>query len=217
MRFARSSGLLSKAPSLILQGLASVLTRLWNGAAMKRSTLVVSLVLVASITILSVLVGDQETTQAASGGYVTTCGGEGTIFLKAKEKETLVLHNQIRREHDLRPFCVHPKLQKAARAHSKDMIERDYFSHDTKGRDESACERIKRYGYQWRACAENIAVGAGTSGAPESTMQRWMDSPGHRGNILDGNLTQIGVGTYTGEYAGTSGATMYTVDFGSPM
>ena len=217
MRFARSSGLLSKAPSLILQGLASVPTRLWNGAAMKRSTGVASLVLVASFTIFSALVGDQEPTQAASGGYVTTCGGEGSIFLKAKEKKNLVLHNQISRENNLRPFCVHPKLQKAARAHSKDMIERDYFSHDTLGRDESACERIKRYGYQWRACAENIAFGTGTDGEPESIMQRWMDSSGHRGNILNDNLTQVGVGSYTGEYAGTAGTTMYTVDFGSPM
>ena len=216
MRFAPSSRLLSKAPSLMFRRLVSIPTRLWNGAAMKRSTLVASLVLVASFTIFSALVGDQEPTQAASGGYVTTCGGEGSILLKAKEKETLVLHNQIRRENKLRPFCVHPKLQKAARAHSKDMIERDYFSHDTKGRDESACERIKRYGYQWRACAENIAFGTRTAGEPESTMQRWMDSQGHRGNILNGNVTQIGVGIYTGEYAGTSGATMYTVDFGSP-
>jgi uncharacterized protein YkwD len=216
MRVAQSSGL-SKASSLMLRGLASIPTRLWGGTVMKRSTLVVSLVLVASFTMLSALVSDQEPTQAASGGYVTTCGGENTIFLKAKEKETLVLHKQIRRENDLRHFCVHPKLQQAARAHSKDMIERDYFSHDTKGRNESACERIKRYDYQWRACAENIAVGTGTSGEPESTMQRWMDSPGHRGNILNRNLTQIGVGTYTGEYAGTAGTTMYTVDFGSPM
>jgi uncharacterized protein YkwD len=131
MRFARSSGL-SKASSLMPRGLASIPGRLWRNTVMKRSTLVVSLVLVASFTMLSVLVSDQESTQAASRGYVKTCGGEDTIFLKAKEKETLVLHNQIRRENDLRPFCVHPELQQAAREHSKDMIDRDYFSHDTK-------------------------------------------------------------------------------------
>jgi uncharacterized protein YkwD len=48
-------------------------------------------------------------------------------------------------------------------------------------------------------------------------MQRWMNSQGHRGNILNGNLTQVGIGTYTREYRGTAGTTMYTVDFGSPM
>jgi hypothetical protein len=71
---------------------------------------------------------------AADGGEAPRCGG-GTILLNSKEKATFSLHNKIRRDGGLRPLCVHPKLQKAARSHSRDMIERDYFSHDTKGGD----------------------------------------------------------------------------------
>jgi uncharacterized protein YkwD len=74
---------------------------------------------------------------------------EGVQVVVAVERSTQ-MHNQARKDRDHRALCVHPTLQKAARAHSKDMIERDYFSHDTKGRNEDACERIRRYGYAWR-------------------------------------------------------------------
>ena len=89
--------------------------------------------------------------EAAGGGDVRRCGG-GKIFLNADEKSTFALHNSGRRDRDLKPLCVHPDLQKAARSHSEDMIRRDYFSHDTKGRNESSCERVRRFGYRWRAC-----------------------------------------------------------------
>lgn len=57
---------------------------------------------------------------AASGGYVKKCGG-GKIFLNADEKTTFAKHNNIRRNRSLKTFCVHPALQRAARAHSKDI------------------------------------------------------------------------------------------------
>ena len=152
--------------------------------------------------------------EAAGGGEVRRCGG-GKISLNADEKRTFTLHNRERRDRNLKPLCIHPKLQKAARSHSKDMIQRDYFSHDTKGRNESACERIRRFGYRYRHCAENIAWGSGPKGEPDSIMQNWMDSSGHRANILDGRYVEIGIGTYTGTFNGTRNATMYTADFGS--
>ena len=63
--------------------------------------------------------------KAAGGGYASRCGG-GKILLFAREKRLLTLHNNARKNHGLKPFCVHPALQKAARAHSKDMIQHDY-------------------------------------------------------------------------------------------
>jgi uncharacterized protein YkwD len=203
-----------KVVSTMLQGVVAMLKRLLRVASMQRSVVVALSLLVASFAVMGILAGNPERTQAASGGYVKKCGG-GTIYLKEKERKTFFLHNRARRNHDLRTFCVHPKLQKAARAHSRDMIERDYFSHDTKGRNESACERVRRYGYDWRACAENIGGGQGASGEPKSVMERWKDSPDHRGNILNSKFREIGIGAYTGEYRDTSGVTMYTVDFGS--
>ena len=152
--------------------------------------------------------------EAAGGGDVRKCGG-GKISLNADEKRSFALHNRERRDRNLKPLCVHPDLQRAARAHSRDMIRRDYFSHNTKGRGESACERIKRYGYPYSLCGENIASGSGSYGEPDSIMDRWMKSDGHRRNILNGRFREVGIGTHTGTYKGTQNVTMYTADFGT--
>jgi len=134
----------------------------------------------------------------------------GKIFLYATEKWLLTLHNNARENHDLKPFCVHPDLQKAARAHSQDMIQHHYFSHDTRGRNEDACTRIRRFGYNWSSCSENI----GYNTTPEGMFSSWMSSSIHRRKILDGRFHEIGVGALTGDYS-DSKTTMYTVDFGA--
>jgi uncharacterized protein YkwD len=163
-----------------------------------------------TVSLLALWVGSVHTpvAKASGGGNVNRCGG-GKIFLNNKEKRTFSLHNQVRRRHNLKPFCVHPALQRAARAHSKDMIRRDYFSHDTKGRHEKACERIRRYGYHYRYCGENI----GYDSDPSRMFHAWMRSAAHRHNILNGRFREVGVGAYTGRY-GHYRTTMHTVDFG---
>jgi uncharacterized protein YkwD len=90
------------------------------------------------------------------------------------------------------------------------MIQRDYFSHNTKGRG-SFEKRLKRFGYT-SVAGENIALG--TDGTPESIMRSCMRSDGHRHNILNHEYLEIGVGTRTGEFKGFKGVTVYTVDFG---
>jgi uncharacterized protein YkwD len=172
---------------------------------MRRLALVLAALLLAAC--MGVLALRAEPATAASGGYVARCGG-GKIFLNAKEKRSFQLHNRVRRERGLRPFCVHPALQRAARAHSKDMIRRDYFAHGSVG------ARLKRYGYDWRLYGENIAGGSGSYGSPGVIFNRWMKSPSHRKNILDRRFREIGVGTYTGVYRGYRNYTMYTADFG---
>jgi uncharacterized protein YkwD len=154
------------------------------------------------------LVSTVESERAgASPKTVKTCGG-GTIKLKWKEKRTFRLHNHKRTSRDLRPLCVSPKLTKAARAHSASMIKKDYSGHGNVGR------RLKRYGYHWRVCAENIAGGTGRYARPVNIFRRWMNSSHHRANILDRRFRAVGVGTYKGTYKGKKGYTMYTVDFG---
>jgi uncharacterized protein YkwD len=169
---------------------------------------------VAVATVAITYLSTSQAAEAAGGGKVKRCGG-GRIFLNADEKQVFAMHNRERVERNKKRLCVHPALQKAATAHSKDMIRRDYFSHDTKGRNESACERVRRFGYRYSRCAENIAWGNGRQGEPESIMRSWMDSSGHRSNILDGKLREVGVGAYTGDFNGYQDATMYTVDFGT--
>jgi len=176
---------------------------------MKHTLVAVFSALLLGTLALGILAVGAPTAQAAGGGYVNKCGG-GMILLDANEKRAFALHNAARRDRDLKPLCAHPALQKAARAHSRDMIERDYFSHDTKGGNEDACERILRYGYRWSACGENI----GYDSTPDRMFDAWMGSPGHRANILSGRFREVGIGAHTGDYGGF-GTTMYTVDFGA--
>jgi uncharacterized protein YkwD len=161
--------------------------------------------LLAAVAALSVSALEPERAEAASS--VRTCGG-GKIKLNAKEERTLRLHNRERTSRGLRALCVHPKLTEAARAHSRSMIKKDYFGHGSVGR------RLKRHGYKWRVYGENIAGGTGRYASPGNTFRRWMNSSGHRANILDRRFREIGIGTATGNYKGHRGYTMYTVDFG---
>lgn len=185
---------------------------------MRHSAIVLASMAFAMVAVFGVSTLDAPAADAAGKGYVKKCGG-GKILLNAKERTTFFLHNKIRRNHNLRTFCVNPVLQKAARAHSKDMIRRDYFSHDTKGKY-SFDQRLRRFGYtprgyRYYTTGENIAYGSGSKGSPNSITRAWMKSPGHRHNILNGKFREIGVGTYTGEYKGYKGVSMYTADFGA--
>jgi uncharacterized protein YkwD len=153
---------------------------------------------------------------AAEGGLVEQCGG-GQISLEAKEYETFLKHNSIRRDRNLPTFCVDPKLTEAAEVHSQDMIDRDYFSHDTKGKREDFAKRIKSYGYDYRTAGENIAWGTGSLGSTSNIVRNWMKSTGHRKNILNKNFREIGIGVVDGEYRGYGNAAMYTVDFGTKL
>jgi uncharacterized protein YkwD len=149
---------------------------------------------------------DPGEAQAADRVNVRTCTG-GKIALKADEKRMLDLHNERRRSHDLRRLCVHPALQKAAREHSQDMIRRDFFGHGNIGK------RLKRYGYNWSTYGENIAPDPG-SPSPNPTFDTWMDSRGHRKNIMSRRFKEVGIGLATGSHKGER-KTMWTAAFGS--
>lgn len=154
------------------------------------------------------------TTAPTTGTTVATCTG-GTIVLSADEKRTLDLHNQQRASSGLVAFCVDATLTTAARAHSDEMLAKGYFAHESYD-GETFDARLVRYGYTgWTALAENVAYGSGSLGAPDAIFSSWMNSAGHRANILNGSLRQIGIGARLGTYQGHSGTNMYTVDFGT--
>jgi uncharacterized protein YkwD len=172
--------------------------------------LVLGAVMFAGVISLSSTAVQAE--KAVATTAVKTCGG-GSISLKIKEKRVLALHNVARAARGLKPLCADPRLTRAARSHSREMIEKDYFSHSSYN-GESIIERLRRFGYHRRIYAENIAGGSRTFGGSDSTFRRWMNSPSHKGNILDSRFRPVGVGAYTGRYKGTRKYTMYTVDFG---
>jgi uncharacterized protein YkwD len=99
------------------------------------------------------------------------------------------------------------RLNAAAQAHSADMAAKDYFSHTSQNGDEMA-DRIDATGYKWRSIGENIAKGQAT---PASVMEAWMNSSGHRANILNCGFRNIGIGL---AYDGRS--PVWTQDFGTP-
>lgn len=174
---------------------------------MKYLAVVFTSVFLATITAFGVSLVETEKAEAATVGVK---GCTGTIVrLAPVEKQMLDLHNRTRASRGLSRLCVHPALQKAARAHSADMIRRDYFAHGNTG------ARLRNNGYRWRAYGENIAYGSGTSGAPSNIFNAWMRSPSHRPNILGRQYREIGVGAVVGTYKGTRGVTMWTADFGS--
>jgi uncharacterized protein YkwD len=154
-----------------------------------------------------------EPEDAYADPRVRTCTG-GAITLRTIEKSMLDLHNRKRASRGLPRLCIHPKLQKAARARPADMIRRDYFSHYTKGCNEGPSQRLRRYGYHWRLCGEDIASGSGRKGSPNSRLQAWMNSPGHWANIVKRGFREVGIGAARGTSQRHRNVTMWTIDFG---
>ena len=163
--------------------------------------------MLAVVAAVGATAAEPQRAEAAVGTQVAACGG-GNVDLSAEEKKMLDLHNRVRADRGLPKFCVHPDLQKAARAHSKEMISRDRFAHGNVG------ERLRKFGYRWSTYGENIAGGSGPYRTPENRFKAWMNSSDHRANILDKNFREIGIGVHTGTYKSYSNWTMWTADFG---
>ena len=174
---------------------------------MRCLTVVFASIFLATVAAFGVSLVEPDKAEAATVG-VRGCTGT-IVQLTSVEKKMLDLHNQTRTNRGLSRLCIHPALQRAARAHSADMIQKDYFSHGNVG------ARLHNYGYRWRTYGENIAYGSGTSGAPNNIFNAWMKSSGHRTNILGRQYREIGIGAVVGTYKGTRNVTMWTADFGS--
>ncbi|MGM0397284.1 MAG: S-layer homology domain-containing protein [Bacillota bacterium] len=104
----------------------------------------------------------------------------------------LDLVNVERAAEGINPLKMHAELSKIAYEKSKDMAIYDYFSH-TSPNYGSPFEMMKEFGISYRAAGENIAMGQPT---PEMVVKAWMESPGHRQNIMNDNFGNLGVGVY---------------------
>ena len=108
----------------------------------------------------------------------------------AFEAEVVRLVNQRRAEHGLKPLTQDWQLSRVARYKSQDMKDLGYFSH-TSPTYGSPFQMMKSFGISYRTAGENIAKGYAS---PETVVNAWMNSPGHRANILNSTYTHIGVG-----------------------
>ena len=134
--------------------------------------------------------------------------------LVAQERAMRCLTDFARQGRGLPGMTASVSLQRAARHKSADILRCDSFSHEACGREFTYW--MERFGYLG-GCAsagENIAWGTGALGSVRSIFRAWMRSPGHRENIL-GPFEEIGIGLRLGELEGSSGAHVWTQDFGS--
>jgi uncharacterized protein YkwD len=137
--------------------------------------------------------------------------------LDAIRDAVLCLHNEIRARHDLPLLRENARLRRAAAGHSEDMVARRYFEHTAPG-GVTMVDRILRARYaranQGWAFGENLAWGTGRLGTPRGVMQAWMESPGHRANVLRRSYRELGIGVVTGIPSGSERGATYTADFG---
>jgi uncharacterized protein YkwD len=109
------------------------------------------------------------------------------------EQQVIDLTNEQRQQNGcITALVLSPQLTAAASAHSQDMAIHDLFSH-TGSNGSTMVSRVVATGYSYSQLAENIAAGHATA---EAVVDGWMKSPGHRANILNCSLHELGVGYY---------------------
>jgi uncharacterized protein YkwD len=139
--------------------------------------------------------------EAAGGG--APAGG-------AAATEMVSLTNAERTQAGIAPFTPSPRLMQAAQIHAEQMADLGQMAHSLPGaRYPHPQDRLTAVGYEWQAYAENVAYGQSNSA---SVLGAWMNSSGHRANILNTSLTELG----TGVARDSSGRPYYVQVFGRP-
>jgi uncharacterized protein YkwD len=129
------------------------------------------------------------------------------------ESQVISLINAERTAEGLSTLAQNSSLTQAARRHSADMACTDNFSHT--GSDGTApWDRVSAAGYSWSRVTENIAASSYQYFSPASVVNMWMNSPGHKANILDANVIHIGVGFRYFDNGGYDA--YYTANFAKP-
>jgi uncharacterized protein YkwD len=154
-----------------------------------RLAVVVLAVLAGSLLVAPTALAEQ----ACPAANATPASASKREILRA----TLCELNRERAHHGLRTLKLNKRLSRAGRRHARDMARRNYFSHDTLGGG-SFVERIRAEGYlqgarRW-VVGENLAWGSRGYSRPRVIMRMWMNSPGHRANILNATFREIGIG-----------------------
>ena len=140
----------------------------------------------------------------------TTLAWDVNSFSSASESKLVTLTNQARAEYGLKALKVDSKLTAIARSRSKDMIVRNYFSHTILGTNYNVFHLLDKSGYCYRIAGENIGWNNYPDDVATNTVQRqFMDSAGHRANILGKAWDVVGIGAYKGP----TGKKMWTVIF----
>ena len=141
--------------------------------------------------------------------------------VRVVRRTTLCLLNRERSRHGLPRLRSNGRLRRSATKYSRLMAGADFFSHVSPS-GTTMLKRIKRAGYlkgaRGFAVGENLAWGGGSLARPVETVRAWMNSPGHRANILNRRFREIGIGVATGApVPGVHDAATYTTHFGAKL
>jgi uncharacterized protein YkwD len=136
----------------------------------------------------------------------------GLRDLGAVREQMLIRVNAIRKKEGLSALRLNSVLGEAAQGHAEDMLSRGYFAHESPS-GTTVRERSRKAGYDWAAIGENIAFG---QTSVDEVMETWMDSPGHRKNILSRNFSALGVGLALGKGKDGKYQVLWVQNFGAP-
>ncbi|MGB2953147.1 MAG: CAP domain-containing protein [Gaiellaceae bacterium] len=139
-------------------------------------------------------------------GFLAPTASARGVRLTSSEGALLRVINSVRAQSGLARLRPDAHLERAARAHSTDMLRRGYFDHG------DFAARMSRFGCRGPYLGENLAWGTGRLG-PAEVVRMWLASPGHRANLLHPGLRRLGVATPTGSFEGYGVSTVVTADF----
>jgi uncharacterized protein YkwD len=125
----------------------------------------------------------------------------------SSESSLLREMNRARAEHGLGRLSADTHLQRAARAHSKEMIVSNVFAHGAFG------SRMLQFNVTGKLAGENLAWGTGARGTAHGIVAAWLASPEHRANLLLPSFRRVGVGDLVGAFLGHHDAHVVTADF----
>lgn len=194
-----------------------------------RKTLITNIIaaVILASTLLAPVSAETDTNVTFSDGYVyleedapnaveaqesTSASVEMTDALA---NEILRLTNQERADHGLAPLARHQALENAAAEHSQEMRELNYFSHTSPTAGKATTrQRVNQYGINPQMVAENIfeCSGYDLELTARFAVEAFMQSPGHRQNVLNPSATHIGVG-----FVATNGTVSVTQVFGAGL
>jgi uncharacterized protein YkwD len=123
------------------------------------------------------------------------------------ERALLADMNRVREQHGLGRLHVDAHLERAARAHTREMLSSGAFRHGAFG------SRMLQFDVTGRLAGENLAWGTGARGTADGIVAAWLASPEHRANLLRPSFTRVGIGELAGTFQGASGADVVTADF----
>ena len=135
---------------------------------------------------------------ASSTGSNTSAGGQNTTTtMNSDEKEVFDLINKQRTNNGLQPLKEDAEVQKVARIKAQDMVSNNYFAHESPTYG-TPFQMLKKFNISYKTTGENIAANSSNS----SAVTAWMNSSGHKANILNSNFNYTGIGVVSSKRYG---------------